>query len=416
MHIATSTYIILFFFFLSLSAFISALEVAFLAVQKSRLRYLVQSGASRAPEVEKILQKPERFLATVLFSNNIVQAAAAAVGTIVAVNMLGEAAGVIAATIGIALATLLLAEAIPKTFAARNAERLSLLFARPFRILESSLLPVVSAISWLTNKVTGSSLTASYQASEDEIRSMIAAWKAEGSVEQSEAEMMEKIFNFGDRSVRTLMTPRTEIVWLENNITFGEFLKTYSEHPHSRFPVYDDNVENVKGMISIKDVLMAQANGDINPDTSLENIIRPVYFTPENKPIGELFNEMQSRGIQMAIVVDEYGGIDGIATIQELVEEIVGEISDELAKGSADYETIDEKTYQVDGSMRIDEVNERLGLKLPEGEDYESVAGLILVLLGRIPKEGEQIRYSGLKMAITEMRNLKIEKVLISKE
>ncbi len=416
MEIDNSTYLILFFIFLAISAFYSALEVAFLSVQKSRIKHLSQLGTKGASEVEKITEKPERLLATVLFSNNIVQAAAAAVGTIVAVTLLGENWGVLAATIGIAISTLLLAEAIPKTFAARNAERLALAFARPFRIIEGSLLPIVSAISWLTSRVTGSSLTTGYQVSEEEIRSIIAAWGAGGPNEQSEAAMLEKVFKFGDRSVRTTMTPRTEVVWVEYGTTLKDFLKIYSQSPHSRYPVYEDNVENVKGMVSIKDVLMTQSNGMLNQDTLIKDIIRPTNFVPENKPIGELFSEMQSQGLQMAIVVDEFGGIDGIVTMQELVEEIVGEIRDELAKGvSRDYEAIDEKTFQVDGSMRIDEANELLKLNLPEGE-YETVAGLILFLLGRIPKQGEQIRYSGLKMAIVEMRGLKIEKVLVSKE
>lgn len=415
MELSNSTYLILFFVFLAFSAFVSAVEVAFLAVRKSRIRHLVEAGSRGAAEVERITQSPEKFLATVLFSNNLVQSAAAAAATIIAISFLGESLGGLVATLAVAILTLMLAEAIPKTFAARNPERISLLFAWPFRLIEIILSPIAAVISWITCRVTGCAIKSEYRMSEEEIRSIISTGLAEGTVEPAAAEMLEKVFKFGDRSVRTMMTPRTEVNWLEASLTLKEFLAAYAEHPHTRYPVYEESLENIKGMISIKDVLMAESKGALGPDISIKSIMRPVYFTPENKPIGELFTEMQAQGNQMAIVVDEYGGIDGIVTVPQLVEEIVGEMRDELAKGARAYKTIDEKTFQVDGSMRIVEANEILELNLPEGE-YETVAGLILFNLGRIPRQGEHLRFDNLRMTIAEMKGLKVEKVLVTKE
>ena len=184
----------------------------------------------------------------------------------------------------------------------------------------------------------------------------------------------------------------------------------------SRFPVYKDNMDNVVGILSVKDVLMALAKGTASEESTINDLIRPAYFAPETKHIDELFAEMRDENYRMCVVVDEYGGTAGVVSLSRLVEEIVGEVGDELAGVEKDYEIINEYTFQVDGSMRIAEANEEMDLDLPEGEDYETVAGFILSLLGHIPKRNEQLRYRGLKMVITEMRELKIEKILLTKE
>lgn len=412
--IAHNLALTLFVLFLVLSAFFCALEVAFLAVQKSRVRHLVSSGVAGAAEVERITLRPDRLLATTLFSNNVVQTGAAVLGTVIVVAMLGETLGVIVATVGIAVITLLFAEAIPKTLAARHAERLALLFARPFRILEGSLSPIISALSWLTTRVTGGELAAPrYMVSEAEIRSIISEGEETGAVEGVEAEMLHKVFEFGDRRVVEMMTPRTEVVWVEMDTRVTDFLKLYTERPYSRFPVVADSPDNVVGILEIRDLLLAQAQDQIGPEAHIDSLVRPVLFTPETKRGGELLTEMQASGSRMAVVVDEYGGIAGIITLQQMVEEIVGEIRDELIRDK-DVETIDEYTFEVDGSLRIEEANEKLGLSLPSGE-YETVAGFVLSSLGHIPRMGEQLRYDGLKMVIKEMRGLKIEKVLITR-
>jgi putative hemolysin len=195
----------------------------------------------------------------------------------------------------------------------------------------------------------------------------------------------------------------------------SDFLALYAESPLSRFPVYQENMDNVVGVLSVKDVLMAQAKGTLNDESTIDDLARPAYFAPETKRINELFAEMRDKNFRMSVVVDEFGGTAGIVSLTRLVEEIVGPVGDELAEVEKEYEVINEYTFQIDGSMRIEEVNEEMELELPEG-DYETVAGFVLHLLGHIPKTNEQLRYKGLKLVITEMRGLKIEKILLTKE
>lgn len=412
MPISNETYLFLFFLFLTLSAFFSSLEVAYLSVQKSRLKHLVSTGVSGALQAEQIAGSPDRLLATTLFANNVVQTAAAAVGTVIAVRLLGENWGVVASTAGIAIVTLLLAEAIPKTLSARYPERLALLFARPFRVLEASLSPIVSGISWLTSRVVGGGIPApSY--GEEEIRSIISVGEEAGAVEENEAEMLHKVFEFGDRLVNEVMTPRTEVVWIEKGTKLQDFLNLYTQHPHSRFPVYHDSTDNVVGVLAIRDVLIAVAKKQTAPEGSIDALVRPAIFVPETKRLSDLLNEIQASGNRMALVVDEYGGIAGIVTLQQMIEVIVGQIRDELIH-DLEFKTIDENTFEVEGGMTIDTANDELGLALPTG-NYETVAGFILSHLGRIPRTGEQIKHDKLKIIITHMKGLKIEKVRITR-
>ena len=244
---------------------------------------------------------------------------------------------------------------------------------------------------------------------------MISLGHKEGTVEEDEAEMLHKVFDFGNRPVREAIVPRTEVVWVEKGIKLADFLNIYAQSPLSRFPVYEDNMDNVVGILSVKDVLMAVAKGAINNESTIDDLIRPAYFTPETKRISELFAEMRDKNYRMAVVVDEYGGTAGVVSLSRLVEEIVGPVGDEFAEAEKEYETINEYTFQVDGGMRIEEANEELGLELPEGE-YETVAGFVLDLLGDIPKPGQKLKYKDLKLVITEMRGVKIEKILLTKE
>ncbi|MFC2025427.1 transporter associated domain-containing protein [Chloroflexota bacterium] len=211
------------------------------------------------------------------------------------------------------------------------------------------------------------------------------------------------------------MVPRPEVVSIEQGSKIADFLVLYTQFPLSRFPVFQENMDNVAGILSVKDVLMGLAKETINNESSIDELIRPAYFAPETKNIGELFVEMRDGNYRMCVAVDEFGGTAGIVSLSRLVEEIVGEVGDELAAVEKDYEVINEYTFQVDGGMRIEEANEEMELELPEG-DYETVAGFILSLLGHIPKLNEQLRYKGLKLVVMEMKGRKIEKVLLTKE
>ena len=202
---------------------------------------------------------------------------------------------------------------------------------------------------------------------------------------------------------------------MEKGIILENFLSIYAGSPISRFPVYEETTDNVIGVLAVKDVLMAYARESMTPEDTIDDLIRPAYFTPESKYIDELFNEMRDRNYRLAAVVDEYGGIAGIVSLSLLVEEIVGAVGDEFAEAEKEYEAIDEYTFQIDGGMNIDEANAEMELVLPESEDYETVAGFILSLLGRIPRTGERLHYRGMNLTITEMRGMKIEKVLLAK-
>jgi len=410
-------YLALFIIFLALSAFFSSAETAFTSLERVRVEQMVNTKMPGAERVARMMKRPEKLLSTILTGNNLVNTAAAALGTFLAVSIWGPR-GILIATIGVAVLLLVLCEATPKIIAAHNAERISLKLARPIEVASTMFTPAVLALSAVTSrfsKLAGGEPMSRSLVSEEEIRTMISMGHKEGTVEKDEAEMLHKIFEFGDRPVREVMVPRPEVVSIEQGSTIADFLTLYAKSPLSRFPVYQENMDNVVGIISIKDVLMGLAKGTIDNQSSIDDLTRPAYFTPETKHINELFSEMQDKNYRMAVVIDEYGGTAGIVSLSRLVEEIVGEVGDELAQVEKDYEAINEYTFQIDGNMRIEEANEEMGLELPEG-NYETVAGFVLDLLGHIPNRGEQLRYKGLKIVITKMRGLKIEEILLTKE
>jgi len=411
-------YLVLFVICLLLSAFFSASETSFIALQRIRIEHLLENNVKGAKRVARMIKQPEKLLSTILLGNNFVNVAAAALATVVAVELWGQQRGVLIATIAVTILLLIFSETTPKTIATQHAERLSLIFARPIEWLSWLLTPFVFALSWIASgftKLIGGKPVSRSLASPEEIRTMISVGHKEGTVEEAEAEMLHKVFEFGDRPVREVMVPRPEVISIEQGSKIADFLALYAESPLSRFPVYLENMDNVVGILSVKDVLMAQAKGNITDESTIDDLVRPAYFAPETKRINELFTEMRDENYRMCVVVDEFGGTAGIVSLTRLVEEIVGPVGDELAKVEKEYEVINEYTFQIDGSMRIEEVNEEMELELPEG-DYETVAGFVLHLLGHIPKPNEQLRYKGLKLVITEMRGLKIEKILLTKE
>jgi putative hemolysin len=411
-------YLVLLLVCFALSAFFCSSETAFISLQWIRVEHLVSTKVKGAELVSRMIQKPERLLSTVLLGNTFVNTAAAAMATALAVSLWGQQQGVLFATIGVTIILLIFAETTPKTIAAHHAERLSLLFARPIQTISWLFTPFVIILSWIgygfTKMVGGTPMPRSL-VSDEEIRTMISVGHKEGTVEEEEAEMLHKVFEFSDRPVREVIIPRPEVVSIEQGSKISDFLTLYSQYPLSRFPVFNENMDNVIGILSVKDVLMALAKNTIDNESPIDDLIRPAYFTPETKPINELFAEMRDKNYRMAVVVDEYGGTAGIVSLSRLVEEIVGPVGDELAAAEKEYEIINEYTFQIDGSMRIDEVNQEMNLELPEG-DYETVAGFVLHLLGHIPRTGEQLRYKGLKLVITKMRGMKIEEILLTKE
>jgi len=354
----------------------------------------------------------------VLLGNNLVNTAAAALATILIASRLTEGQAVLVTTAGVTVMLLVFGEVFPKIVATRYGERLAFLYVNPMRILILVLSPIANVFVWIADKfarLVGATPTQKTLTSEAEIRTAVSLGVEEGTLMESEADMVEAVFRFGDRRVSELMVPRPDITWVEKGTTLREFLSIYAQTPYSRFPVYEDTRDNVIGVLWIKDVLMAQAKGTIQENSPVDTLARPAYFVPEGKHVAALFAELQKSGGHITIVVDEFGGVSGVVTMEKLLEEIVGELRDELTRSGKSFETVGENSFQIDGGMKIEDANEQLELGLPEGS-YETVAGFVLDLLGHIPKEGEQLRYDKLKMVITEVKGVKIERILVTKE
>jgi len=413
-------YLVLAIICVMLSAFFSSSETAFFSFQKIRIKHLESKGVERAGRVAKMMEKPEKFLTTVLLGNNFVNTAAAALGTAVALSLISgdEKVALLVATVIVTLVLLVVAEVVPKIVAAQHSERMALVYVTPMMGISWVLSPVVAVFEWMGtgfSKLVGGEPVRRTLVTEEEIRTMISVGEEEGVVEEAEAKMLHRVFEFGDDPVHEAMTPRPDVVWVEKGTSLADFLEIYSKTPHSRFPVYEESPDHIIGVVSIKDILMGQAEGKLEKDSPIDGLIRPTVFVPESKRIAQLFTEMQETGNQMAIVVDEHGGIDGIVTMEQLLEQVVGHFGDELARRAKEFQAIDEHTYDVDAGMRLNEINEELHLEIPEG-DYETVAGFVLSRLGHIPQENEQRRYGDLKLAVKEMRGLKIERLRITKE
>ena len=399
--------------FVVLSGFFSASETAFIALPRARLMHLVSSGRPGAGRVGQLLQRPEKFLATVLLGNNLVNTGAAVLGTALAVSMIGNGyQAVLAATFGVTLILLVFGEAIPKTIAWHRSEPVAFAVSRPLVAVGVTLAPavqVLQAVTSTTRRALG--ITGGFpQLGEEEIRALIAAGAQSGTVEAQEAELLEKVFRFGDRQVREIMTPRPEIIWVERGTTLEGFLPIYLDHRHTRFPVYQGTMENVVGVLAIKDVLLAMSRKQIQPQSCVTDLLRSAYFVPETKTVSSAFSEMQHSGHGLLLTVDEFGGIAGLATLNQLLEVIVGQVGEEGASAEEAFVSLDEHTYRVDAGVGILDINDELELGLPEG-DYQTIAGFILDRLGRIPEEGDMVEYRDLRLTVKVMDGVRIDKV-----
>lgn len=413
-------YCILIVVLLALSAFFSSSETAFIALQKTRLHQAVQNKVKGADRVAKLLEKPERVLSTALFGSNLVNTAIASLATTIAIHFMGgnEDQAILIATIVVTILVLVFGDVSPKTVAANHADGMTRLYARPMEWLAWIFTPFVWVLSTLASgfsKLAGGQKVPHSLASEEEIRAMINVGESEGSVEKDEAEMLHNVFDFAESTARETMVPRTDVIFIEEGTIVKGFLDIYLETPFSRYPVFRENRDNIVGILSTKDILMALIKDDIDKEAAVDQYMRSPYFAPETKHTGELFREMRERNSHLCIVVDEFGGTAGIVTINQLVAEIMGPMGDEYAPLEKDFEIIDAYTYEIDGNMRVDEANDEMQLNLPEG-DYETVAGFILSHMRRIPKRNEQVRYKDLKIVIKEMQGVKIERVLITRE
>jgi len=364
------------------------------------------------------MEHPERFLSVVLTTISFTETIAVALGSLLCVSLMGETIGTPVGIIIIAIILLIFVKVIPKTIAAQHPEGLALRYAPVIEVTSRAVSPIVKVLSWITDKIarsTGAHTIPGALLSKEEIHTFISMSEEEGVVDETSAQMLKRVVKFGDRLIREVMAPRTDVIWIEQGATLVDFQRIYAKLPVLRYPVYESNFDDVKGVLVARDVHQKLAQGKINKESIVTSVIRPAYFVPETKLVGELFTEMRDNGLSMAVVLSEYGGTSGIVNIEQLVEEIVGEVKEELVGAVREYEVISEHAYQVDGSMRINEANEQLGLGI-QGNDYETVAGFVLHLLGHLPTEGEQVVYGNLRVAVLEVKGNRITRLMVTKE
>ena len=394
-----------------LSAFFAGSEAAFLSVQRSRLAALILDKVKGAERVEKLASNPEKLLPTVLTGNNLVNVAAAALGTTLAGSYLSPNWAVGASVGAVTVLLLLFGEILPKVIATKNAEGLALILVRPLQAAQILFFPIVWVLeiySRMVGRIFG--LSGSRLVSEREIRALIDVAEIEGGVEKGEAALLEKVFHFGDLRVGDVMTPRTEIIFVELSATLQDFLPIYARTTYTRFPVFDGDRENIVGILSVKDLLEAVAQGTIQLHDSVATALRPAHFVPETKPVDELFDELREVGQHMAITVNEHGGVAGVVTLMQLLEVIVGPVGEEGEPIEEEFVAVGQSQFDVLAAMSILEANENLDIDLPEG-DYQTLAGFVLEQLGHIPQEGESFRYGEIELEVKEMQAVKVHRV-----
>lgn len=392
-------------------AAVNAIEIAVVASSRIRVRAAAEAGARSAKALDRLKGQQERYFGVVVILQNVSIFLVSTAGTVIGVSAFGRW-GYLFSLIAIPLVAAEFGEYTPKVMAARSPERLALAVAVPVELVVRLATPLISALAVIPN-IFGRGRVP-HTVTETELRMLIDIGAEEGAVGAGEAELLDRVFHFHDRRANEIMIPRTEVVWLERDETVREFYETFDQSPHSRFPVYHETVDNVVGIVSIKDVLRALAERKVTEDSPIEGLIRPAVFIPETKLVSALFWQMQDERQQMAVVVDEYGGVAGVVTLELLLEEMVGRVVDELGQPSEEFSAIDENTTRVDGGMSVFDVREELGLDIPEG-DYETVAGFVLEQLGHIPREGETLTLNGFRLTVSELKGVKIESVVITK-
>ena len=399
-------------------AIVNSVEIAIVAMSRLRVRHLVEQGSASARAVDRLQQHQDRFFAFIVLLQNLSVVVASTMGGLLAAEIVGGATGLILGTLVMTLVIALFGEVTPKVLAAHAGDRYPLLVARPIEWIMWAMKPIVIAVAaapgLLSRILFGDRSGITQTVTEAELRMLIDIGAEEGAVAVAEAELLERVFHFGDRRVNEVMVPRTEVVFVPRGTTVENFYATFGASPHTRFPVYEGSQDNVVGVVNIKDVLRGIARDELGDEAQIDLAMRPAMFVPETKFVGVLFFEMQRSGHQMAIIVDEYGGTAGLVTLEMLLEELVGYVGDELSRHEEQFVTVDEKTFQIDAGMTIHDANEELELDLPEG-DYETVAGFVLSNLGHIPDEGEQFTYNGLRIAVTKVLGQRVEEVTVTK-
>lgn len=410
----------IFFFLLFLSGFFSAVETAMHSLGKVAIKQIVARGGRRAHLINVWSSDPHKFLNTIYFGNSVLKVGATVLGASITVDVARqygyyEPYALMAATALIVLVLLLLAEVAPKTVARNYPETTFLTLATPIQWALTLLKPfswfftlVSSAVVWMA----GGAKTArkNLDVTEDEIRAIVEAGEIDGAIEEDEKDMIHSIIEFGDTIVKEIMIPRVDIICVSIDTPMDEILQVMADEKLSRLPVYEQTVDTIVGIIHIKNIMNFWRKS-VQDMSAVEFISMP-YFVPETKKVSELLREFQANHLQMAIVVDEYGGTAGLVTMEDLIEEIVGEITDEYDEGAMLLRRQEDGTYLLDAKLEIHTLNEHLHLDLPS-EEYHTIGGLILWLARRMPRKNDAVTYKNLRFVITEADRKRIHKVVL---
>jgi putative hemolysin len=419
-----------------LNGFFVATEFSLVSVRHTRIDELVASGNRAAVAVQHALNRLDPYIAATQLGITMASLALGWIGepalahliepllTFLPQSVTAATAHTIAVTIAFIIITALhivLGELAPKSIALQRPESTALWVTQPTSLFLKLFWPFIAILNGTGNLVVravGLAPTSGHEMvhSSTELQLLVAQSSEAGVLDADEKEMLTNVFTFADRSAYQVMRPRPEVEAIDHTATIRTFVALLAETGHTRFPVLGPGgVDDVQGILSAKDLFVAQHNGTANLDTPITSLVRPAFFTPQRKRIGDLLPEMRSKHIRLAVLVDEYGGMAGIVTMEDLVEEIVGELADEGEQDDQEVQKIDDHTSIVEGQMRVEDANEELQLNLPEG-DYETLAGFLLMRLGRVPTTGESISYRGVRLTVMEMQGPRIKHIEVHKQ
>jgi putative hemolysin len=410
--------LILFFLFILLSAFFSSSETALIAVNPYKLDYLEKKGSKRARLVKRMLERVDNLLATILFGNTLVNVAAASIATFFFVSLIpNKNHAVLLATLVTTFLILILAEITPKTYAAYNPIKLSFLFIQPIRFFILIFYPFVKAFTFVSRLIFPSSLKKEKglrrSLSTEEIKVLLTMGiKGMSSFRKN---MISGVLDIGSRPIREIMVPRPQVKAIDMQSSIQQILDIILSAEFSRFPVYKGRLDNIEGLIHVKDVIPYLID---NKDFSMNKIIRKPFFVPELASLENVLLQMQETANHLVFVVDEFGNMEGIVTLEDIIEEIVGEIQDEYDPKDEWFSQVEENVYVVKGRASIKDVNQRLLLELPEKKEYTTLAGFFLYEFGKIPQKGEILRYESYRLVVEKMskRHISLLRIIIEQK
>jgi putative hemolysin len=408
--------LILLFVLIVCSAILTGAEAAYFSLGRARLRHVaakddgdVEGGAPKA-----LIERPHELLVTLLVGITVINIAAAAIATMIADSIFGPTLGLFVEIVALVFVLTTFGEVLPMTLAVTYPEQFLAVAGRPVAWLGVILAPARAALTGLTAlmvKLLSRGRTEQGMLSEEELRTLVDVGASEGVVEREEREMIHKVFELEDTLVRSVMVPRTDMVCLDVETTTAEILPALREHLHSRVPVYEGSIDVIVGVLYAKDLL--QFMEGLPPDFDLRAHLHPPYFVPESKRADALLQEFQAKRLQMAIVVDEYGGTAGLVTLEDLLEELVGEIADEYDEPERLIQRVDATTYRVAGKLPIEQLNAATGLKI-SNEGYDTVGGWVLDLFGRVPRRAERTETAELQLTVEKVERTRIVEVLVA--